>query len=62
MVWGVPEVWRQCYSFFLTKEKLLRDGTDGRTNGEIEGSTRCPRRPKKVKTRQGNRKNGNLFP
>ena len=42
MVWGVPEVWRQCYSLSMNSGKI---GADGWTGGEIEGSTRGPRGP-----------------
>ena len=45
MVWGVPEVWWQCYSLSMNSGKIVADGT-GRV--EIEGSTRGPRGPKKV--------------
>ena len=39
-----------------TQEKLLRTGRDGWTGGEIEGSTRGPRGPKKTITRQTHEK------
>ena len=44
MVWGVPEFWRQCYCWFMNSGKI---GADRWTGGEIEGSTRGPRGPKK---------------
>ena len=45
-----------------TKEKFVPDGAGELTDGGIEVSTRGPRGPKKVKTRQGNSKNGDRFP
>ena len=41
MVWGVPEVWRQCYSSSMNSGKI---GADGWTD---RGSIRGPRGPKK---------------
>ena len=56
-------------AYLWTKEKLLPDGTGERTDGEIEGPKNRGeiegpknRGPKKVKTRQGNSKNGDRFP
>ena len=49
---------KACMPVYMNSGKIVADGRDGK----IEGSTRGPRGPKKVKTRQGNRKNGNLFP
>ena len=42
--WGVPEVWRQCYSLSMNSGKIV---ADRRMDGN-QGSTRCPRRLKKV--------------
>ena len=50
MVWGVPEVWRQCYSSSMNSGKIV---AGGRVDGTDRGSIRGPRGPKNILLRVG---------